>query len=132
MITEYAHNATQKKNLDALKYKEAKYIDIRESGCLKNNTYRANMEEYITYRKDVDEKSNDSFPRCLAINIINHDKHKHVWHIFEDTALDDDLEIPLCEIACDQPIELWNYYKDVILGDFVLVRPLDTNIDGRY
>lgn len=39
-----------------------------------------------------------------------------------------DFKYPLCGHACDKPKELYNPYKDTILGDLVIVYPLDTNI----
>lgn len=45
--------------------------------------------------------------------------------IIEDTTTKDDSRDPFYEVASNEPKDSYNPYQDVLLGDFVLVRPLD-------
>ena len=58
IIVEDALDANQ--NKDGILGGTSKYIEIWESGCLKNETYCEKMEDYVAYWKDVVEELDSS------------------------------------------------------------------------
>lgn len=45
--------------------------------------------------------------------------------VIEGIRTKDNLGDPFYEVACNKPKHLYNPYQDVLVGDFVLVHPLD-------
>lgn len=94
------------------------------------------MKDNVTYQKDVAKKFD------IPFFLTSHKLQLGFWPsitytmtnasmfdvVQENTTPKDDSRDPLCGISHDKPKESYNPYIDVILGDFVLANPLDTNI----
>lgn len=122
----------QIKKQDGIHGNKRKCIEIWESVCLENETCHEKMEDYIIYWKNVVEKLDNPYAPTP------HKPHLGFWpstsytmtdtSMFDaiqvDTTLQDDSSDPFYGIACDKPIESYDPYKYVFLGDFVFVHPL--------
>jgi len=129
-----ARDANQKK--DGIRAGIRKYIKIWESGCLENDTYHQKMEDYVTYWKDVAEELDAPFPPTpptLQLGFWPSTSYTTPNSSLSDPVQTDttpeDVPIdPFCGVARDKPKESYNPYRDVLLGDFVLVRPSDPDL----
>lgn len=126
---EDAHDANKKK--DEIHEDVISYIEFWESGCLEHEIYCQNMKDYVTYYKGVVDKLDVFFPQhqtpCNLDFAHQHQTPREMQSMLDpiqdDITPDDDSMDLFCRVAHDTS-KSYNPYKDVLLGDFVLVPPL--------
>lgn len=111
-----------------------KYIDVWEVGMARNNAYAQAMAGYVDYWKCILQELKKPIPSQPATLIegfwpTTDWKRCHVT-VGIDTTIgeqdrtpEDEEEVDYCGLAKDKPYPMFNPWRDILVGDFVLVRP---------